>query len=106
MRHDLIRHYVVLKATDEVMKRYFDKGADDWAARYIADHIYGRHRKELPFSTAARPSDEVYFGTERPKERSKTTQEVVVALNVFGSGKQVSREVVDDIIKATAEKQD
>jgi hypothetical protein len=112
MTRDPIRHYVVLKANREgVIPNYFNPdsaAADEWARSYIAEHVYeGAMRTDPPFVTVARPSNDVHSGfgelTDPPKP-----QEVVVALNVYGSARLSSHEVVNDIITAAAapEKQD
>ncbi|HWN77407.1 MAG TPA: S8 family serine peptidase, partial [Bradyrhizobium sp.] len=82
--------------------------ADQWARSYIAEHVYeGAKRADQPFITAARPSNEVRSSVEGLTETPRP-HEVVVALNVYGSGKISSHQVVNDIITAAAapEKQD
>src|SRR5260370_8714209 len=112
MTRDPIRRYVVLKANREgVIPNYFNPdsaAADEWARTYIAEHVYeGAIRTDPPFVTVARPSNDVHSGfgelTDPPRR-----QEVVVALNVYGSGSLSSHQAVTDIITAAAapEKQD
>lgn len=109
MTQDPIRHYVVLKANHAgIIPGYFNKEraeADQWATRYIAEHVYGRDMTDPPFHTVARPSNDVYADFERPAKPPEP-REVVVALNVSGSDKRTSQDVVNDIIKAVAEKPD
>ena len=112
MTQDPIRHYVVLKVlkefADEIISGYFNEDsaeADNWATRYIAKNVYGPEMTDPPFRTVARPSNDVYSGSERP-EKTPKFRELVVALNISGSDKGTSREVVNDIIEAVAEKPD
>jgi len=98
MTQDPIRHFVVLKLGKErepIIKNYFS-GNRDWITDYIAEKVYGRDKTRPPFSTVALPSAEVRLDDKQPYR----SDEVVAALNVFG------KDVVRDIIKAAAEKQD
>jgi Subtilase family len=108
MTQNPIRHYVVLKNVPGAVTGYFNKipdQANNWATSYIAEHVYGRGVANPPFYTVARPSNDVYWGAERPQTPPEPP-EVVVALNVVGDGKRSRRDVVNDIIRAVSEKPD
>jgi hypothetical protein len=102
-----IRYYVVLKNPRGFSPEYFHDdaaAADRWAARYIAAQVYGREMvDDLPFSTAARPSSQVYLGSEKPSKKPQP-DELVVALNVVGNAKLSPIQVVNDINKAALQK--
>jgi hypothetical protein len=108
MTQNPIRHYVVLKNVhDAVISGYFNKNADEannWATNYIAEQVYGTVA-DPPFRSVARPSNDVYWGSERP-ENPPELPNVVVALEVVGNSERTSRDVVNDIIRAVAEKPD
>jgi subtilisin family serine protease len=102
-----IRHYVILRAIPSAINSGFlyedSAEANDWAARYIAEQVYGRTLAKPPFHTVGRPSNHVYWGNRRPAVPPKPP-EVVVALNVGGSQTRSSSAVVNDIITAVAER--
>jgi Subtilase family len=103
-----VRYYVVIKASHESRPAYFDKDerrADEWAAQYIAWHVYGQRMSDPPFSTRSRPSAQISSESEGP-DAFDALQELVVALDVVGDDKRSSEEVVKDIIKAVQEKPD
>jgi subtilisin family serine protease len=107
MTQNPIRHYVVLKTVQRgINEAYFDPSLDNannWATNYVAEHVYGRALSDMPFQCVARPSNDVYWGSERPAKPPELPG-VVVALSVTGTSRRTSREVVNDIIKAVAKK--
>jgi hypothetical protein len=107
MTQNPIRYYVVLNNSKGVAHEYFhsdDAAADRWAARYVAAQVYGREMvDELPFSTAARPSSQVHWGSEKPS-KGPLPEELVVALNVVGNAKLSPTQVVNDINRAALAK--
>ena len=59
------RHYVVLKANEEVVRSYFSRDraeATSWATAYIARNVYGPKVSRPPFRAVALPSNDVYTG--------------------------------------------
>jgi len=104
MTQDPIRHFVVLKLGKEresILRNYFG-GNSEWITSYVAEKVY-REGTNPPFSTVALPSADVHLDDDKQPYLPK---DVVVALSVFGNEKLQPEDVVNDIIRAAAEKQD
>jgi subtilisin family serine protease len=106
MAQDPIRYYVVLKGSPTDLQPYFDQDsakADEWARDFVVQQVFGRPMADPPLRVRARPSNEIFSGSERSLTADRP-QEVVVALDILGSDKQSSSAVVNEIISAVAAK--
>jgi hypothetical protein len=107
MTHDHCRQYLVLQATKEVTDSYFanpDRNPQQLIARYVAQHLnlYEPEMKDKPpFTVTALPSNEVFWGSECPKNPEPS--EVVVALDIVGNDSHPVKDVLERIRRAVAD---
>jgi hypothetical protein len=106
MAQDPIKYYVVVKRNGERVKPEDLRADNDEARSKAANHLYfllfDAESDDPPFAVRTVPSNDVFFGTERPGEAH--TPEIVVALDVTGDDKRRASDVVDDIIRAVQAK--
>jgi hypothetical protein len=102
MTQDLIRYYVVLKASeDHLRSTYLKKDAGEMG-RHIATQVYGREIASPPFTVRSFPS---YISpAAEHADMFDKLERLVVALDIRGDGPKSSRNVVTDIINAVAAK--